>query len=242
MGDWGWGLVGLVVMGLFVAWLGPVYGFVSMVGTCLLLGTIFRVLNRRAERKQTGSSTHTPGTQRQPVTSRDVAAFLEKTFGESVAELVEDKNEFYRTCLHPFTNRDKVISALLNLYALKWAVESVWPDETMREWRHAFLDDAHTAVFTVLRSKKLVDDAQSLKASAVEYYSRWDKARTKGAESGPSDIYWVAKEALITLRPDQDPDLAMIDAFQENFFRTTIVWVDTLKALRKELGLGELKA
>jgi len=241
MGEWGWGFVGLVVMGLFVAWLGPVYGFLSMVGTCLLLGTIFRVLNSRAERKQKGSSTHAPSTQRQPLISRDVAAFLEKALGESIAELVEDRNEFYRTCLHPFTNRDRVILALLQLYALIWAVQSVWPDETMGEWRQAFLDHAHTAAFTVLRSKKLVDNAQSFKASALQYYSRWDTARMKGKEGGPSDTYWVAKEVLVTLRPDHAPDIAMIDAFQESFFHTTIAWVDTLKYLRKELGLGELK-
>lgn len=56
MGQPGWALLGLVITGRFVAWLGPVYRFLSLVGTCLFLGTVFRILNRQVAQKRKGSS------------------------------------------------------------------------------------------------------------------------------------------------------------------------------------------
>lgn len=225
MGEWGWGLVGLVIMGLFVAWLGPVYGSASMIGTCLVLGTIFRLLDKRAARKQSS--------KRQPARSKDRTRFPGESLGESITRIVEDKNEFYRAWLQPSTGRDKVILSLLELYAFVQAVQSVWPDEAMSERRQRFLDEVHTATFALLRSKQLADNAQSFEALTRECYARWGSAFAKGEESrSPSGFHWLAKEVFLTLRPDEAPDLAVIDGLAEVFTHSVVAWTESLRSSR----------
>lgn len=140
-------------------------------------------------------------TLEQPARSeKDLADPTEESLGGSILRIIEDKNDFYGACLLPLTERDKVILVLLELYTFAKASNSV---EMAQEQRQRFLDEVHTAALALLRTRKLVEDAQSFEALAQMCYSRWGAALAKGKEGqSPSGLYRLARQETSCLRFD----------------------------------------
>jgi hypothetical protein len=154
-----------------------------------------------------------------------------ESLSESITRIVEDKNDFYRSSLHTLTDRGKVILVLLELYSVVIATQSVWPNNDIQEPQSRLLDEIHTAAFALLREKGLVTDASAFEALAQKCHARWNSACDKGKNGqSPSSFYWLAKDVLITIRPDQNPDIAVIDGLADYLTHDTAAWVHRLRS------------
>ncbi|GEM_PF-4492318 len=186
---------------------------------------------------QYASRSQTEGGSDRAARSEDLDACVAKGIEAAIARIVEGKVQLYNAWLHTLKNRDKVILSLLENYALGLAIASVWPSQTDRKWQERVLDLASKRSFAFLRDRRLwTDDVQSLETLMSECHSHWNAAYAKQKDTGPSGFYWVAEEVMLTVRPEDDPDIAVIDGLAEQFFQTVITWTKPLTKLRDQLG------
>jgi hypothetical protein len=200
MGDAGWALATFAAVGLFVA--------------------IF-LLGRRSRAVRPGRLRHRGGSVGEHVTN--------PSLGESIIGIVEDRNTFYLSHRLSVSSRDKVILTLLELYAFVRATASLAADVDAQDRRRRLLDKVHAETFALLKQRGLITDAPIFETLAHESYSRWNAALDEDDGTGPSGFYWMAKDVLLTIRPDQEPDIALIDALEEMFLQNCIAWAESLR-------------
>jgi hypothetical protein len=145
------------------------------------------------------------------------------TLGDAIQTIIEDRHNFFKRCFASLTDDDKVVLSLLELFIFTTAHPA--KSEEDKEQHHRFLDQVHSAAYALLHERKLVQDSRSFEALAQSCYQRWNEAFAKGKpDKLPSGFYWLAKDVLLTLRPNEDPDIALIDGLAEYITHAMVSW------------------